>query len=114
MPLRRDDTEKALMEAAAHGEGVEGRAEKLLNVFQSDLFQALIDIQEFYELSICESQSHTEPDPDPDQKYRYHDDETSPIDPSPGHMTQGRNSDHASSHPRLDGYPSLTVSTLNY
>uniref|UniRef100_A0AAV2KJ81 Uncharacterized protein n=1 Tax=Knipowitschia caucasica TaxID=637954 RepID=A0AAV2KJ81_KNICA len=109
MHVTTADTEKALMEAAAHGEGVEGRAEKLLNVFQSDLFQALIDIQEFYELSICESQSHTEPDPDPDQKYRYHDDETSPIDPSPGHMTQGRNSDHASSHPRLDGYPSLTM-----
>uniref|UniRef100_A0A8C6X004 L27-1 domain-containing protein n=1 Tax=Neogobius melanostomus TaxID=47308 RepID=A0A8C6X004_9GOBI len=40
----RKNTQKALMavEAATQNEGVKGRAEKLLNIFQSDLFQALI------------------------------------------------------------------------
>ncbi|TWW63217.1 Disks large -like protein 4 [Takifugu flavidus] len=47
MPLKREDTERALqvMEACQAGaaEGVKGHAEKLLNIFQSDLFQALLD-----------------------------------------------------------------------
>ncbi|MEQ2162993.1 Disks large 4 [Goodea atripinnis] len=42
-------------------DGVKGRAEKLLNIFQSDLFQALLDIQEFYELTVCESQTSSRP-----------------------------------------------------
>lgn len=36
------------------------------------------------------------------QKYRYQDDETPPVDPSPGHMTHGRSTDL--SHAHLDGY----------
>ena len=36
------------------------------------------------------------------QKYRYQDDETPPIDPSPGHMTHGRSTEL--SHAHLDGY----------
>ncbi|KAK5848018.1 hypothetical protein PBY51_005674 [Eleginops maclovinus] len=63
MPLKRKDTQRALqvMEAcqASVADGVKGRAEKLLNVFQSDLFQALLDIQEFYELTVCENQTMT-------------------------------------------------------
>ncbi|KAJ8387435.1 hypothetical protein AAFF_G00156730 [Aldrovandia affinis] len=47
MPLKREDTEKALqaMEAcqSAADEGFRVRAEKLLHIFQSDLFQALLD-----------------------------------------------------------------------
>uniref|UniRef100_H3DQP0 Discs, large homolog 4b (Drosophila) n=1 Tax=Tetraodon nigroviridis TaxID=99883 RepID=H3DQP0_TETNG len=60
------DTERALqaMEACQAGaaEGVKGHAEKLLNIFQSDLFQALlVDIQEFYELTVCENQTTSRP-----------------------------------------------------
>uniref|UniRef100_A0A8C6V489 L27-1 domain-containing protein n=1 Tax=Neogobius melanostomus TaxID=47308 RepID=A0A8C6V489_9GOBI len=45
----RKNTQKALMavEAATQNEGVKGRAEKLLNIFQSDLFQALIGTTRF-------------------------------------------------------------------
>ncbi|XP_076581458.1 disks large homolog 4 isoform X3 [Chaetodon auriga] len=113
MPLKREDTERALqvMEACQAGaaEGVKGRAEKLLNIFQSDLFQALLDIQEFYELTVCENQMsrpHT-----PGQKYRYQDDETPPVDPSPGHMTHGRSTEL--SHAHLDGYTHPAALTMN-
>uniref|UniRef100_A0A3B3BLA9 Discs, large homolog 4b (Drosophila) n=1 Tax=Oryzias melastigma TaxID=30732 RepID=A0A3B3BLA9_ORYME len=58
------DTERALqaMEAcqADATDGVKGRAEKLLNIFQSDLFQALL-IQEFYELAVNDPQMRTRP-----------------------------------------------------
>uniref|UniRef100_A0A3Q4B8U4 L27 domain-containing protein n=1 Tax=Mola mola TaxID=94237 RepID=A0A3Q4B8U4_MOLML len=57
-------TERALqvMETCQAGapEGVKGRAEKLLNIFQSDLFQALL-IQEFYEVTVCENQATSRP-----------------------------------------------------
>lgn len=46
------------------------------------------------------------------QKYRYQDDEAPPVDPSPGHMTQGRSTEL--SHAHLDGYThpaALTVRT---
>uniref|UniRef100_W5N8A6 Discs, large homolog 4a (Drosophila) n=1 Tax=Lepisosteus oculatus TaxID=7918 RepID=W5N8A6_LEPOC len=62
MPLRKQgpDTEKALRlmeecQSETGDEGFRARAEKLLNIFQSDLFQALLDIQEFYEVTVCES-----------------------------------------------------------
>uniref|UniRef100_A0A3Q2YSV4 Discs large MAGUK scaffold protein 4 n=1 Tax=Hippocampus comes TaxID=109280 RepID=A0A3Q2YSV4_HIPCM len=62
MPLKRDDTQRALQLMEACSEGVKGReAEKLLNIFQSDLFQALLDIQEFYELTVCESHAASRP-----------------------------------------------------
>ncbi|XP_060887323.1 disks large homolog 4-like isoform X6 [Labrus mixtus] len=114
MPLKREDTERALqvMEACQAGaeEGVKGRAEKLLNIFQSDLFQALLDIQEFYELTVCENQTTSRPHT-PGQKYRYQDDETPPIDPSPGHMTHGRSTEL--SHAHLDGYTHPAALTMN-
>ncbi|KAL1249145.1 hypothetical protein QQF64_020150 [Cirrhinus molitorella] len=68
MPLKREGetrsalyTERALqaMEAcqSAGDEGFRNRAERLLTIFQSDLFQALLDIQEFYELTVFENQT---------------------------------------------------------
>ncbi|XP_028298203.1 disks large homolog 4-like [Gouania willdenowi] len=108
MNLKREDTERALqLMEDCQVEGLKGKAEKLLNIFHSDLFQALLDIQEFYELTVCESRPHT-----PAQKYRYHDNETPPIDHSPGHVTLGRKSDM--SHTHLDGYTHSAHSpTLN-
>ncbi|XP_040886928.1 disks large homolog 4 isoform X1 [Toxotes jaculatrix] len=43
------------------------------------------------------------------KKYRYQDDETPPVDPSPGHMTHGRSTEL--SHAHLDGYthPAVTM-----
>ncbi|XP_008323597.1 disks large homolog 4 isoform X2 [Cynoglossus semilaevis] len=115
MPLKREDTERALQvmevcqtEAA---EGVKGRAEKLLNVFQSDLFQALLDIQEFYELTVCETQEKESRAHTPVQKYRYQDDETPSVNPSPGSMTHGHTTDL--SHAHLDGYTHAGALTMN-
>ncbi|XP_051517547.1 disks large homolog 4 isoform X3 [Myxocyprinus asiaticus] len=96
MPLKREDTDRALqaMEAcqSAGDEGFRTRAERLLTIFQSDLFQALLDIQEFYELTVFENQStgrtHT-----PGLKYRYHDEETPPVQHSPTHLTAGKPTD---------------------
>uniref|UniRef100_A0A672QRW6 Discs large MAGUK scaffold protein 4 n=1 Tax=Sinocyclocheilus grahami TaxID=75366 RepID=A0A672QRW6_SINGR len=84
------DTERALqaMEAcqSAGDEGFRSCAERLLTIFQSDLFQALLDIQEIYELTVFENQTA-------DRaltlglKYRYHDEETPPLQHSPAHLT---------------------------
>ncbi|KAJ3584946.1 hypothetical protein NHX12_013669 [Muraenolepis orangiensis] len=65
-------------------EGFKGRAEKLLNIFQSDLFQALLDIQEFYELTVCENQKV---DGTPNMRYRSHADETPPLEDCSGQVT---------------------------
>ncbi|XP_061089591.1 disks large homolog 4-like isoform X1 [Conger conger] len=93
MPLKREDTEKALqaMEAcqSAADEGFRVRAEKLLHIFQSDLFQALLDIQEFYELTVVENQG-TDMAQTPVQKYRYQDEETPPMEHSPAHLAPGK------------------------
>ncbi|KAK1876021.1 Disks large like 4 [Dissostichus eleginoides] len=70
------------------------------------------DIQEFYELTVCENQTSGSRPHTPAQKYRYQDDETLPADPSPGHMTHGRSTEL--SHTHLDGYThpaALTVRT---
>ncbi|CAL8384654.1 unnamed protein product [Arctogadus glacialis] len=86
--MKREDTERALQAITecqtGAAEGFKDRAEKLLNIFQSDLFQALLDIQEFYELTVCESLKAETP---PDMKYRYHGDDTPPLEDSSGHMT---------------------------
>ncbi|XP_064185116.1 disks large homolog 4 isoform X6 [Anguilla rostrata] len=93
MPLKREDTEKALqaMEAcqSAADEGFRVRAEKLLHIFQSDLFQALLDIQEFYELTVVENQGPEMPQT-PVLKYRYQDEETPPMEHSPAHLAPGK------------------------
>ncbi|XP_048033794.1 disks large homolog 4 isoform X2 [Megalobrama amblycephala] len=115
MPLKREDTERALqaMEAcqSAGDEGFRSRAERLLTIFQSDLFQALLDIQEFYELTVFENQSE-------DQaltsglKYRYHDEETPPLQHSPAHLTTGKSAEmlHLSDagHAPIDGVHGYT------
>ncbi|XP_035772015.1 disks large homolog 4-like [Neolamprologus brichardi] len=67
-------------------------------------------IQEFYELTVCENQTTDQPHT-PVQKYRYQDDETPPVDPSPGHMTQGRSVEL--SHAHLDGYTHPAAITMN-
>nr|XP_015195968.1 PREDICTED: disks large homolog 4-like [Lepisosteus oculatus] len=90
MPLRKQDTEKALRlmeecQSETGDEGFRARAEKLLNIFQSDLFQALLDIQEFYEVTVCESRLVGRPRT-PVLKYRYQDEDTPPMEHSPAHL----------------------------
>ncbi|XP_059426271.1 disks large homolog 4-like [Carassius carassius] len=70
---------------SAGDEGFRSRAETLLTIFQSDLFQALLDIQEFYELTVFENQTEGQA-LTPGLKYRYHDDETPPLQHSPAHL----------------------------
>ncbi|XP_058266849.1 disks large homolog 4 isoform X2 [Hemibagrus wyckioides] len=119
MPLKREDTERALlvMEAcqSAAGEVFRVRAERLLHVFQSDLFQALLDIQEFYELTVCQNQTQAQPPTKGSQKYRYQDEESPPLEHSPAHITSGKSGEilhlSDSSHAPADGvhgYPAHT------
>uniref|UniRef100_A0A6Q2XDV8 Discs, large homolog 4a (Drosophila) n=1 Tax=Esox lucius TaxID=8010 RepID=A0A6Q2XDV8_ESOLU len=86
----RLNTSRALqaMEACQNGadEGFKIRAEKLLTIFQSDLFQALLG-----EIHI--------------NKYRYQDEESPPLDHSPAHLTSGRSGEFNQS--QLDGYTNL-------
>ncbi|XP_012868584.1 PREDICTED: disks large homolog 4 [Dipodomys ordii] len=56
-------------------------APPLLTVLHSDLFQALLDILDYYEDSISES-----------QKYRYQDEDTPPLEHSPAHLPNQANS----------------------
>uniref|UniRef100_A0A6Q2Z9C2 Discs, large homolog 4a (Drosophila) n=1 Tax=Esox lucius TaxID=8010 RepID=A0A6Q2Z9C2_ESOLU len=104
----RLNTSRALqaMEACQNGadEGFKIRAEKLLTIFQSDLFQALLDIQEFYELTVFENQMN-DPPHTPGLKYRYQDEESPPLDHSPAHLTSGRSGEFNQS--QLDGYTNL-------
>uniref|UniRef100_A0AAR2KUI7 Discs, large homolog 4a (Drosophila) n=1 Tax=Pygocentrus nattereri TaxID=42514 RepID=A0AAR2KUI7_PYGNA len=94
------DTERALlaMEAcqSAGGEGFRGRAEQLLHIFQSDLFQALLG--EWLNGSSPSSSL---------QKYRYQDEETPPLEHSPAHLMAGKSGEllHLSdaSHTPMDG-----------
>ncbi|XP_051781259.1 disks large homolog 4 isoform X2 [Erpetoichthys calabaricus] len=91
MPLKKQDTQKALQlmeecQTLAEDPGFKDKAEKLLNIFQSDLFQALLDIQEFYELTVFENQPNSFAQMSP-QKYRYQDEDTPPMEHSPAHLT---------------------------
>uniref|UniRef100_A0A8K9XZ42 Disks large homolog 4 n=1 Tax=Oncorhynchus mykiss TaxID=8022 RepID=A0A8K9XZ42_ONCMY len=113
MPLKRQDTERALqvIEASQMGdEGFKNRAEQLLNIFQSDLFQALLDIQEFYELTVFENQNSDQANT-PGLKYRYQDEETPSLDHSPAHMTSRRSGEFNQS--QLDGYTHLAPITVH-
>ncbi|XP_058561531.1 disks large homolog 4 isoform X5 [Neofelis nebulosa] len=56
-------------------------APPLLTVLHSDLFQALLDILDYYEACISES-----------QKYRYQDEDTPPLEHSPAHLPNQANS----------------------
>ncbi|CAL8377211.1 unnamed protein product [Boreogadus saida] len=111
------DTERALQAITecqtGVAEGFKDRAEKLLNIFQSDLFQALLDIQEFYELTVCESQKAETP---PDMKYGYHGDDTPPLEDSSGHMTASAGhmtKEQSVDSTHSDGYAQPAAHTMN-
>ncbi|XP_064792154.1 discs large homolog 1-like protein isoform X11 [Oncorhynchus masou masou] len=69
MPIRKKDAQRALLlmeEYKTKLGQTEDRQlrqslERLINIFQSNLFQALIDIQEFYEVTLQEGQTSVEP-----------------------------------------------------
>ncbi|XP_072447463.1 disks large homolog 1-like [Chiloscyllium punctatum] len=62
------------------------RTQKLLSVFHSDLFQALLDIQQFYEVSLDNQPVPCYPKKCPLKKYRYQDEDTPPLEHSPAHL----------------------------
>ncbi|XP_066478640.1 disks large homolog 1 isoform X3 [Tiliqua scincoides] len=63
MPVRKEDTARALrlLEeyrarlGRAEERGLRGSLERVIGVFRSSLFQALLDIQEFYEVTLLEN-----------------------------------------------------------
>ncbi|KAI1891581.1 hypothetical protein AGOR_G00145260 [Albula goreensis] len=69
MPVRKKDAQRALRlleEYRTKLSQTEDRQlrhsiERVINIFQSSLFQALIDIQEFYEVTLQDSQKLVEP-----------------------------------------------------
>ncbi|XP_053354104.1 disks large homolog 1 isoform X15 [Clarias gariepinus] len=100
MPVRKKDTQRALKLLEeyraklnlAEDAQLQHSIDRVISVFQSSLFHALIDIQEFYELSIQEKQNKftapikpAEPcptatnftsQPSTNKKYRYQDEDT--------------------------------------
>ncbi|XP_020786737.1 disks large homolog 1-like isoform X3 [Boleophthalmus pectinirostris] len=68
MPVRKKDAQRALVllqEYRAKLQHTEERTlrlsiQRVIDIFQSNLFQALIDIQEFYEVTLLDSQRWTE------------------------------------------------------
>uniref|UniRef100_A0A8C5NFK9 Disks large homolog 1 n=1 Tax=Gouania willdenowi TaxID=441366 RepID=A0A8C5NFK9_GOUWI len=68
MPVRKKDAQRALLlleEYRAKLNHAEDRQlrhsiQRVIDIFQSNLFQALIDIQEFYEVTLLDSQKWTE------------------------------------------------------
>ncbi|KAM9321771.1 discs large homolog 1-like protein isoform 17-T17 [Pholidichthys leucotaenia] len=117
MPVRRKDAQRALVlleEYRAKLHKTEDRQlrlsiQRVIDIFQSSLFQALIDIQEFYEVTLLDSQRWAEPQKGAElasvtlwdfsslqsttvttetlpslstsiEKYRHHDDDSSPQD----------------------------------
>ncbi|XP_068604659.1 discs large homolog 1-like protein [Brachionichthys hirsutus] len=126
MPVRKKDAQRALLlleEYRAKLQRAEDRhlrhsIQRVIDVFQSNLFQALIDIQEFYEVTLSDSQRWTESskaagpvapvnlwdfsslqsttvtsDTLPSlstsiEKYRHHDEDSSPQDQSSPQLTE--------------------------
>ncbi|XP_024908227.1 disks large homolog 1-like [Cynoglossus semilaevis] len=115
MPVRRKDAQRALLlleEYRTRLNQTEDRQlrhsiQKVIDIFQSSLFQALVDIQEFYEVTLLDGQTWAEPaveaepplqvnlwdlsgfqsptsetapslSPSPEQKYRHQDEDSSP------------------------------------
>ncbi|CAL9689400.1 unnamed protein product [Knipowitschia caucasica] len=74
MPVRKKDAQRALVllqEYRSKLQRTEERAlrlsvQRVIDVFQSNLFQALIDIQEFYEVTLLDSQRWAESGKDPE------------------------------------------------
>ncbi|KAK5860481.1 hypothetical protein PBY51_021955 [Eleginops maclovinus] len=64
MPVRKKDAQRALLlledyRAKLHNaedRQLRGSIQRVIDIFQSNLFQALIDIQEFYEVTLLDSQ----------------------------------------------------------
>ncbi|XP_041444922.1 disks large homolog 4 isoform X1 [Xenopus laevis] len=70
----------------SHESNLYVRTETLINVFQSNLFQALLDIQEYYELMLsCPPVVSVRRLPR-QKKYRYQDDDSPPLEHSPAHL----------------------------
>ncbi|XP_074544209.1 discs large homolog 1-like protein isoform X23 [Halichoeres trimaculatus] len=126
MPVRKKDAQRALLlleEYRAKLHHAEDRQlrhsiQRVIDIFQSNLFQALIDIQEFYEVTLLDSQRWTESSKAADpmtpvnlwdfsslqsttvtsdtlpslstsiEKYRHHDEDSSPQDPSSPQLTE--------------------------
>ncbi|XP_056451825.1 discs large homolog 1-like protein isoform X18 [Gadus chalcogrammus] len=119
MPVRRKDAQRALVLLEAYqtklsqtdDRQLKHSIQRVIDIFQSNLFQALIDIQEFYEVTLLDSQKCADParswEPLPPvnlwdlsslqsptgtsetlpsistsiEKYRHHDEDTSPQEP---------------------------------
>ncbi|XP_063810423.1 disks large homolog 1-like, partial [Pseudophryne corroboree] len=61
------------------------KAENLIRIFQSNLFQALLDIQEYYEVTLTQHSATSFIRPT-EKKYRYQDDDSPPLEHSPAHL----------------------------
>ncbi|XP_070775498.1 disks large homolog 1 isoform X10 [Enoplosus armatus] len=126
MPVRKKDAQRALLlleEYRAKLQHAEDRQlrhsiQRVIDIFQSNLFQALIDIQEFYEVTLLDSQRWVESPKVADpmapvnlwdfsslqsttvtsdtlpslstsiEKYRHHDEDSSPQDQSSPQLTE--------------------------
>ncbi|XP_051234100.1 discs large homolog 1-like protein isoform X14 [Dicentrarchus labrax] len=126
MPVRKKDAQRALLlleEYRAKLQHAEDRQlrhsiQRVIDIFQSNLFQALIDIQEFYEVTLLDSQRWVESSKPADpmapvnlwdfsslqsttvtsdtlpslstsiEKYRHHDEDSSPQDQSSPQLTE--------------------------
>ncbi|KAM4551916.1 discs large homolog 1-like protein isoform 5-T5 [Odontesthes bonariensis] len=126
MPVRKKDAQRALLlleEYRAKLNHAEDRQlrhsiQRVIDIFQSNLFQALIDIQEFYEVTLLDSQRWTESSKVADpmapvnlwdfsslqsttvtsdtlpslstsiEKYRHHDEDSSPQEQSSPQLTE--------------------------
>ncbi|XP_069578943.1 disks large homolog 1-like isoform X7 [Brachyistius frenatus] len=126
MPVRKKDAQRALLlleEYRAKLNHAEDRQlrhsiQRVIDIFQSNLFQALIDIQEFYEVTLLDSQKWVESSKGADpvapvnlwdfsslqsttvtsdtlpslstsiEKYRHHDEDSSPQDQSSPQLTE--------------------------
>ncbi|XP_076601579.1 discs large homolog 1-like protein isoform X8 [Chaetodon auriga] len=126
MPVRKKDAQRALLlleEYRAKLQHAEDRQlrqsiQRVIDIFQSNLFQALIDIQEFYEVTLLDSQRWVESSKAADpmapvnlwdfsslqsttvtsdtlpslstsiEKYRHHDEDSSPQDQSSPQLTE--------------------------
>ncbi|KAM3930209.1 disks large homolog 1 isoform 12-T12 [Leptodactylus fuscus] len=128
MPVRKQDTQRALdlLEEyrtklnQTEDKQLRKSIERVINIFQSNLFQALIDIQEFYEVTLLDNPKCTDNSKAPEpalpvntwefsslpsstvtsetfpsnqctEKYRYQDDDLPSQDPSSPHiLSEGR------------------------
>ncbi|XP_038125954.1 disks large homolog 1-like isoform X14 [Cyprinodon tularosa] len=126
MPVRKKDAQRALLlleeyrNKLTHTEDRQLRLslQRVIDIFQSNLFQALIDIQEFYEVTLLDSQRWAESSKGPDpgvpinlwdfsslqsptgtsetlpslstsiEKYRHHDEDSSPQEQSSPQLTE--------------------------